>query len=126
MADHLEVSLVHQVLNMALYQRSRADDLVHHSDRGSQYTSHTYQACLAAHGITVSMSRPGNCYDNAMMESFFATLKSECATQPFVSRHEARIAIFEYIEVFYNRQRLHSALVYLSPDQFEQAFHPFP
>jgi transposase InsO family protein len=69
------------------------------------------------------MSRRGNCYDNAMMESFWATLKRECAVHPFATRDQARTAIFEYIEVFYNRQRLHSALNYLSPDQFERQFY---
>lgn len=119
MGERLETALVEQALHMALTQRRPAAGLLHHSDRGSQYASHAYRALLDMQHITVSMSAPGNCYDNAMKESFFATLKTECAVQPFATRAEARTAIFEYIEVFYNRQRLHSALGYRSPEQFE-------
>jgi len=122
MDTSLESQLVERALHMALFQRQPSDALLHHSDRGSQYTSADYRCLLAAHHITVSMSGTGNCYDNAMKESFFATLKSECVTQPFASRAQARTAIFDYIEGFYNRHRLHSALGYLSPDQFEQHF----
>lgn len=124
MAASLESKLVERALHMALFQRQPNGALLHHSDRGSQYTSVDYRRLLAAHAITVSMSGTGNCYDNAMKESFFATLKSECVTRPFATRAQARIAIFDYIEVFYNRQRLHSALGYRSPEQFEQHF-PF-
>jgi transposase InsO family protein len=123
MDEHMEQVLVEQALQMALSQRQPENDLLHHSDRGSQYTSLDYQTRLAQHHITVSMSSVGNCYDNAMKESFFATLKSECVTDLFDTRVQARTAIFEYIEVFYNRQRLHSALGYLSPEQFEQQFY---
>jgi putative transposase len=123
MDEHMETGLVERTLHMALAQRQPADGLLHHSDQGSQYASDAYRALLEAHHITVSMSATGNCYDNAMKESFFATLKTECASQPFATRAQARTAIFEYIEVFYNRQRLHSALGYLSPEQFEQQFY---
>lgn len=123
MDEHMEQTLVEQALQMALSQRQPGDDLLHHSDRGSQYTSLSYQTRLAQHHITVSMSGVGNCYDNAMKESFFATLKTECVTGLFDTRLQARTVIFEYIEVFYNRQRLHSALGYLSPLQFEQQFY---
>lgn len=118
----LESRLVERALRMALFQRQPEGELLHHSDRGSQYTARAYRRLLAAHHITVSMSGTGNCYDNAMKESFFATLKTECVTRPFATRAQARTAIFDYIEGFYNRQRLHSALGYLSPDQFEQQF----
>jgi putative transposase len=96
-----------------------ADDLLHHSDRGSQYTSGNYQTLLAQAQIAPSMSGTGSCYDNAMMESFFATLKTEYADHRFATRAEARRAIFEFIEVWYNRQRRHSALNYLTPAEFE-------
>ena len=102
--------------------RQPGQDLLHHSDRGVQYASEDYQQLLASHGITVSMSRRGNCYDNAMMESFWATLKTELIHQEhYATRQEARQSIFEYIEVFYNRKRLHSALGYQSPESFEAA-----
>ena len=123
MADHMEVDLVADALNMALVHRRPAGrDLLHHSDRGSQYASDHYQGLLARHGITVSMSGKGDCYDNAMMESFWATLKCELVhQQQYATREQARQAIFEYIEVFYNRKRLHSSLGYVSPDSFEAA-----
>jgi putative transposase len=120
MADHMEASLVEAAWNMSLAQRHPQTGLLHHSDQGRQYTSTTYQSALAASHCQVSMSRVGNCYDNAAMESFFATLKTECATQPFATRTQARSAIFEYIEAWYNRQRLHSSLGYLSPTEFER------
>jgi transposase InsO family protein len=120
MADHMETSLVRDALQMALTQRQPAAGLLHHSDRGRQYASAGYQAVLAAHGVECSMSRRGNCYDNAVHESFFGTLKSECADVRFASRIAARQSVFEYIEVWYNRQRRHSTLGYLSPAEFEQ------
>jgi transposase InsO family protein len=123
MDEHMETGLVERALHMALTRRQPEDGLLHHSDQGSQYASDAYRALLDEQHITVSMSATGNCYDNAMKESFFATLKTECASQPFATRAQARTAIFEYIEVFYNRQRLHSALGYLSPEQFEQQFY---
>ena len=101
---------------MALRVRRPGAGLVHHTDRGSQYTAAEYQATLAACGITCSMSRAGQCLDNAMAESFFATLKTEFAdAQRWSTRAAARTAIFEWIEVWYNRQRAHSALAYRAP-----------
>ena len=120
MADHMEASLVEEALKMALQQRQQEAGLLHHSDQGRQYTSLAYQVRLANAHCQVSMSRVGNCYDNAVMESFLGTLKTECATQPFVTRAQARTAIFEFIEAWYNRQRLHSSLDYLSPMEFER------
>ena len=120
MADHMEASLVEDALKMALQQRQPEAGLLHHSDQGRQYTSVAYQNRLANAHCQVSMSRTGNCYDNAAMESFFGTLKTECATQPFATRAQARTAIFEFIEAWYNRQRLHSSLDYLSPMEFER------
>jgi transposase InsO family protein len=96
--------------------------VLHHTDRGSQYAAHEYQQLLDAHKMTVSMSRKGDCYDNAVMESFWSTLKAECATGVYNSRAEARQSIFEYVEVWYNRQRRHSALGYASPETFEQRY----
>lgn len=121
MAPRREDDLVLAALRMALAQRRPQAGLLHHSDRGSQYTSRDYQALLSAWGIEVSMSRKGDCYDNALMESFFATLKGECVDrQRWQSYAQARQAIFEYLEVFYNRQRRHSALGFLSPVTYEQ------
>jgi putative transposase len=120
MGAALHATLVLDALHMALGRRVIGDDLIHHSDRGSQYTSETYQTLLAAHAMPVSMSATGNCYDNAMMESFFAALKTECVIEQFDSRQQARHTIVEYIEIWYNRQRRHSALGYLSPDEFER------
>ncbi len=121
MADHLRTDLALDALQMALTSRRPAPGLIHHTDRGCQYTAEAYQAALAAHGITPSMSRVGDCYDNALAESFLATLKGELVdTQPWPTRRAARQAIFEWIEVFYNRQRRHSSLGYLSPVAFEE------
>jgi len=97
---------------------------LHHSDQGSQYTSEAYLRLLETAEVQISMSAVGRCYDNAMKESFWARLKTECADRPFPSRAAARKAIFEYIEIWYNRQRRHSALGYLSPAQFEQLASP--
>lgn len=127
MADHMREELVEDALQLALAQRQPNHDLLHHSDQGSQYSSDDYLALLAQHGITVSMSRRGDCFDNAMMESFWGTLKAACATAPFPTRAAARLAIFDYLEVWYNRQRLHSALGYTSPASFERLHAlPFP
>ena len=119
MDEHMEDSLVQQAWNMAVTQRHPSADLLHHSDQGSQYTSDLFQHALAVYHCQVSMSRVGNCFDNAAMESFFSTLKAECAQAPFDTRAQARTAIFVYIEGWYNRQRLHSSLGYLSPAEFE-------
>lgn len=123
MADHMRATLVEQALRMALGQRLRVGDLLHHSDRGSQYTSELVQTLLADHQIQVSMSGVGNCYDNAPTESLIGSLKAECASEPFATRAQARRVIFEYIEVWYNRQRLHSSLGYTTPVAFEQHFY---
>ncbi len=121
MGAHRDAELVEQALLMALARRHPQPGLLHHSDRGSQYTSARYQALLAEVGMRVSMSRKGNCYDNAAMESFFGSLKGEWTDQRnYQSHQEARLSIFEYIEVFYNRQRRHSSLDYLSPVVYEQ------
>jgi transposase InsO family protein len=123
METHLEESLVEQALRMALLRRQpTAGELLHHSDRGGQYASHSYQQLLQTFGITVSMSRAADPYDNALMESCIGTLKTECADHRFPSHRVARSELFAYLEGWYNRQRLHSALGYISPDQFEQRF----
>ena len=124
MAEHMEASLVEQALLMALGRRLPDPGLLYHSDQGSQFTSQLVQSLLTAHDIQVSMSGVGNCYDNAPMESFFGTLKTECVTAPFATRAEARRVIFEFIEVWYNRQRLHSSIDYMTPLEFERRFHP--
>ena len=122
MADHLRTELPLDALRMALAARHPALGLIHYTDRGCQYTAGGYREALAARGIVISMSRPGDCYDNAMAESFFATLKAELIdTRPWPTRRAARQAIFEWIEVWYNRQRTHSALAYRSPLAFELA-----
>jgi len=122
MADHMESRLVVDALDMAVKRRWPGEGLLAHSDRGSQYASAHYQQLLARHGITCSMSRRGNCWDNAPMESFFASLKKELVHDAdFSTRAEARLALFEYIEVFYNVQRRHSSLRYVSPAEYEQS-----
>lgn len=120
MGEGLGVELVTGALAMALDQRQPAKGLLIHSDRGIQYASGAYRDTLQRHALIASMSRRGNCYDNAVMESFFKTLKSELVDhEKYQTRQAARQSIFEYIEVFYNRQRRHSALGYLSPEAFE-------
>ena len=122
MADHMESRLVVDALEMAVQRELPGEDLVAHSDRGVQYASEHYQELLNKHDITCSMSRKGNCWDNAPMESFFATLKKELVHHENYRTHaEARHSLFEYIEVFYNRVRSHSALGYMSPSQFAEA-----
>ena len=116
MADHLRAGLCVDALVMALQRCRPSPGLIHHSDRGAQYASGPYRDVLERHGITQSMSRRGNCLDNAPMESFFASLKTEHVHQArFRTREAAKAAVFDYIEVFYNRQRLHSALGYRTP-----------
>ncbi len=122
MADHLRTELVLDAVELALARRRPAKDagLVHHSDHGCQYTSLAFGQRLQAAGIAASMGSVGDCYDNAVAESFFATLKGELLDrQVWPTRAAARAAIFEYIEVWYNRQRRHSTLGYLSPALFE-------
>jgi putative transposase len=120
MAARLDTSLPEAALRQALLGRGRPKGVIHHSDRGIQYTSVSYRQLLQQHRCEVSMSRRANCYDNAHMESFWGTLKAELlAGRTFATRAEARLAIFEYVEVFYNRTRLHSALGYHSPVDFE-------
>ncbi len=120
MDKHMEQELVASALKMATMHRQPGEGLLHHSDRGSQYAANDYQQLLGTHKMTVSMSRKGDCYDNSVIESFWSTLKAECATGVYNSRSEARRSIFEYIEVWYNRRRLHSALGYSSPEAFEK------
>ena len=120
MATRLDAALPEAALRQALTRRGDPKGLLHHSDRGIQYTSAHYRELLRQQRCAVSMSRRANCYDNAHMESFWGTLKAELlAGRTFATRAEARLAIFEYVEVFYNRVRLHSALGYLSPVDFE-------
>lgn len=119
-SENMETTLPLAALRMALSHRQPKAGLLHHSDRGSQYASAEYRAELARHGLEASMSRPANCYDNAAMESFWSTLKKELVyRQEFATRAQAQAAIFDYIEKFYNRVRLHSALGYKSPVDFE-------
>jgi transposase InsO family protein len=121
MGPRIDSRLVVDALEMALATRRPGEGLVAHSDRGSQYASEHYRGLLAGHGITCSMSRRGNCWDNAPMESFFASLKKELTHgEIFATREEARASLFEYIEVFYNRIRRHSSLGYLSPAEYER------
>ncbi len=115
----IDTELVNKALWMALERRCPDAGLLHHSDRGSQYASGDHRALLKAHGITCSMSRKGDCYDNAVMESFFGTLKTELG-ESFESVEEAERQLFDFIEVFYNQQRLHSTLGYLSPGAWER------
>jgi transposase InsO family protein len=120
MGARLTGDFVQHALTMALQQRTPTRGLLHHSDRGSQYAATSYQQLLATHGITASMSRTGNCWDNACVESFFGTLKRELIYhRQYRTRDEATQDIFEYIEVFYNRLRRHSTLGYDSPAEFE-------
>lgn len=121
MSDRIDQTLACDALRDALHRRQPAPGLVHHSDRGVQYAGTAYQTVLRAHGLLPSMSRRGNCWDNAPMESFFHSLKVEWLhEQTFRTRAEARQAIFTFIEVWYNRQRLHSTLGYRSPAQYER------
>jgi transposase InsO family protein len=120
--ERMTRQLVIDALQMAVDRRRPSAGLLHHSDRGSQYASDDYQAMLARHGMTCSMSRRGNCWDNAVMESFYSTLKTELIYHcDFQSRDDARRAIVEYIEMFYNAIRRHSSLGYLSPAAYELA-----
>jgi putative transposase len=121
MSGNCDEKLVERALEQALARRHPDAGLLHHSDRGSQYTSCAYQAYLKKYGIQSSMSRKGNCWDNSVMESFFGTLKDECVREMVYASHdEARSALFIYIETYYNRVRRHSTLGYVSPLQYEK------
>ena len=121
MGESLDRTLVMDALRMAYDRRRPGAGLVHHSDRCSQYASRDYQALLASYGMRSSMSRKGDCWDNAPMESFFATLKKELIHQRrFRTREEARREIFEYIEVYYDRERLHSSQGYVYSAEYER------
>jgi putative transposase len=123
MSESLSRELALDALDMALRNRAPPTGLLHHSDRGCQYASADYQAALSERGIRCSMSRKGNCWDNAVAESFFATLKKELVNEAnYETRAEARTSVFEYLEVFYNRRRRHSSLGYVSPLSFESMY----
>jgi transposase InsO family protein len=121
-ADHMKTDLVIQALHSAVTRRKPGKGLIHHSDKGSQYTSYRFQNELKHHHMQASFTGTGACFDNAIIESFWATPKKELIHHThFKTRNEARLAIFEYIEVFYDRKRLHSSLLYQSPHGFELA-----
>jgi len=122
MSESLKSQIAIDALEMAIAARAPAPGLIHHSDRGVQYACGDYQRIIRRAGMRPSMSRKGDCWDNSVAESFFSTLKKELVWRTkFVSREQARREIFEFIEVFYNRQRMHSYLGYLSPVEFEAA-----
>jgi len=123
-AEHMEASLVCDALEMAIDARRPAEGFIFHSDQGSQYTSGEFRKLLAENGGTQSLSRKGQCWDNAVGESWFATLKEELIyRQSWATRAQVRRAVFEFIEIFYNRHRLHSSLEYLSPAEYESKIH---
>jgi putative transposase len=124
MAEHMRVELVADALKMAVARRRPGDGLLHHSDRGVQYASDDYVHLLQSHGMQISMSGRGDCWDNAVMESFWATLKTELVNhEHYATQEQARASIFQYIEVFYNRKRLHSSIGYVSPETFEASLN---
>ena len=121
MSDTMQAKMVSDALLMPLWRRGKPSALMHHSDQGSQYTSDEFQQLLKTQGITYSMSRRGECWDNAAMESFFSSLKTERTSRKvYRTREEARSDVFDYIERFYNPVRKHSKLDFLSPVQFEE------
>jgi transposase InsO family protein len=120
MSDRVDHALTLGALKMAIRTRGVPKGLVHHSDRGCQYAAEGYRLALREYGVVASMSRKGNCWDNAVAESFFRTLKAECCYAAFASRQQARKAIFDFVERFYNRRRRHSSLGYVSPVDFEK------
>ena len=121
MSHHIDVTLVADALHMALGRRSPAAGLIHHSDRGSQYACHVYRGLLADNGVQCSMSRKGDCLDNAVAERFFGSLKRERTThRAYATRQEARDDVIDYIEMFYNSRRKHSYLGYVSPNEYEK------
>ncbi len=120
MKEHMRASLVNDALLMALWERKPSRGLIWHTDRGSQYAAESHRKILKDHGILQSMSRKGDCWDNSVAESFFHTLKTELTHHiNYKTKEEAKKAIFEYIEVFYNRKRMHSANDYFSPEEYE-------
>ncbi|MGY0612464.1 IS3 family transposase [Luteimonas sp. A501] len=120
MSDRMTAPLVCDAMRMALFRRHRPRGVIVHSDRGSQYCSREHRTLLDEHGLVASMSAKGNCYDNAAMESRNHSLKVEAVHgERFSTREQAKAQVFDYIEVYYNRQRLHSTLGYLSPEEFE-------
>jgi transposase InsO family protein len=124
LADHMRAELVCDALRMAIAHRRPAPGLIFHSDRGTQYTSAEFTALLAEHQITQSLSRPRQCWDNAVAESFFASLKVELIDRrSWATRSQVRRAVFDYVEVFFNRRRLHSSLDYLTPAEYEARIH---
>jgi transposase InsO family protein len=124
MAEHMKTELVRDALSMAIIHRQPGEGLLHHSDRGVQYASDDYLHLAEVNKMVMSMSAKGDCWDNAAMESFWATLKTELVNhEHYATREQARQSIFEYIEVFYNRKRLHSSLGYLSPEMFEASLN---
>lgn len=121
MSDQMTSQMVTDALIMAIWRRGRPQELLHHSDQGSQYTSEPFQRLMADHGITCSMSRSGNVWDNAAMESFFSSLKTErVRRRTYRTRKQARVDVFDYIERFYNPMRRHSTIGYISPMTFEE------
>lgn len=124
MSAHIDEALIETALEMALADGSRSEGLIFHSDRGSQYAATGIRTRLATLEIRHSMSRRGNCWDNAVSESFFGTLKQELEHPNFATHAEARAVLFEYIEIFYNRQRLHSSIGYMTPVEFESSRIP--
>jgi transposase InsO family protein len=123
-ADHLRTELATAALQMALMNRRPRPGVIHHSDRGVQYVSAAYTQVLSVHGLRPSVGRPGTCWDNAVAESFFATLKNELIyVHAWPTRQLARTAVFAYIEGWYNRARLHSTLSYTSPERYEEDYH---
>ena len=122
MSERMTTDLVMNAFRMALFRQKHTAPRLVHSDRGSQYASHAFRKELKAHQCKQSMSRKGDCWDNAVAESFFGTLKTELVHhERFQTREDARLSIFDYIETFYNRRRLHSYLNYLSPEEFEKS-----
>ena len=121
MSERINTALVLRALRMAIVTRRPSPGLIHHTDRGAIYAAQEYRALLAAHGMAASMGRTGDCYDNAVAESFFSTVKNELTIeQHYASRRDAQTALFEYIEAFYNRQRIHQTLGYRTPQHIEE------
>ena len=121
MSERIDHALVLRALQMALVTRRPSPGLIHHTDRGAIDAADHYRQLLTTHGLAASMSRKGDCYDNAVAESFFSTVKNELTVEPpYATRQDARTALFEYIEMFYNRQRIHQTLGYRTPQQVDE------